>query len=114
MPQQFWKLFLQDCLSKNSYACIRQVDIVQGQPRCVAEIIRTLCTTNFEGDKKEVTKVRKSIGKTVEAIDRKLHIHPLSKKPKIDLHITEIWSKQNSRPSLMYVDPQIVNTVLFP
>ena len=47
------------------------------------------CVLTFEGDKKEVMKIRKLISKKVEAIDRKLDIQPLSKKRKIDLHITE-------------------------
>ena len=44
-------------------------------------------------------KIRKLISKKVEAIDRKLDIQPLSKKRKIDLHITEGQSETHGSTS---------------
>ena len=57
------------------------------------------CVLTFEGDKKEVTKIRKLISKKVEAIDRKPDIQPLSKKRKIDLHITETYGQSETHGS---------------
>ena len=57
------------------------------------------CVLTFEGEKKEVTKVRKLISNKVEAIDRKPDIQPLSKKRKIDLHITETYGQSKTQGS---------------
>ena len=57
------------------------------------------CVLTFEGDKKEVTKVRKLINKQVEAIDRKPDIQPSFKKRKIDFCITETYGQSETHRS---------------
>ena len=56
------------------------------------------CVLTFEGDKNEV-KIRKLISKKVEASNRKPDIQPLSKKRKIDLHITETYGQSETHNS---------------
>ena len=67
------------------------------------------CVLTFEGDKKEVMKIRKLISKKVEAIDRKPDIQPLSKKRKIDLHITETYGQSETHGSTPWLTLNNIN-----